>query len=254
MLRVDDPGAGGSTGGSAKATTFDFATDVQASVAWLRQRPEVDPKRVGLIGHSEGGIIAPMVASQDPSIAFIVLWAGPGVSGMEVLAEQVRAIDLAAGAPPAAAEAASKLQRGILQALISSSDPAVSRAAMDKQMVAAHAPPLDDRSFGAMDSPWYRGFVAYDPAPALRKLRIPVLAVVGGKDTQVTAAQNIPALRAALASDPKAEVVELPGLNHMLQPATTGSVDEYGKIETTIDPAALKLITDWVSSTSRAGG
>jgi hypothetical protein len=195
-----------------------------------------------------------MVASKDPSIAFIVMWAGSAVPGVDVLAEQVRALDLAAGAPPAVADGAAKLQRAILETLVANPEPAAARAAIDKLMVAAGAPPLDDPTFAGLASPWYRTFVAYDPAPALRTLRIPVLAVVGGKDTQVTAAQNIPALRAALAGDPQAEVVELPGLNHMLQPATTGSVDEYGKIEITIDPGALKLISDWVAATSHASG
>ena len=254
VLRVDDRGMGGSTGGSRTDTTFDFATDVEAGVGWLARRPDIDPKRIGLIGHSEGGIIAPLVASKDPGVAFIVMWAGPGVRGDAILAEQVRAIAAAAGAPPDVAKGAGELQARILTALIANQDPAAARAAMDKQLAAAHAPPTDDRTFAAMDAPWYRTFLSYDPAPALRSLRIPVLALVGGKDTQVTAAQNIPALRAALASDPKAEVVELPGLNHLLQPAATGAVDEYGKIETTIDPGALKLMVDWVAGVTSGPG
>jgi pimeloyl-ACP methyl ester carboxylesterase len=247
VLRVDDRGVGGTTGASATDTTFDFATDVEAGVGWLKARKDIDPRRIGLIGHSEGGTIAPIVAHKDPSVAFIVLWDGPGVKGADIISEQVRALNLAAGAPQAVADGARDLQAKVLAALVSSSDPAASHAAIDKVMTGAGAPPVDDKSFAVLNSPWYRTFVAYDPAPALRALRIPVLAIVGGKDTQVTAAQNIPALKAALASDPKAEVIELPGLNHLLQPATTGGVEEYGKIETTIDPAALKLIGDWVA-------
>ncbi len=250
VLRVDDRGMGGSTGASPKDTTFDFATDVEAGVGWLKRRKDIDPGRIGLIGHSEGGLIAPMVASKDPSVAFIVMWAGPGVPGVELMAAQSRAVVLAAGAPPAAADQARDVQAAVLKALLSSSDPAAARAAMDRAMQQAGAPPLTDQAFAQANSPWFRTFVGYDPGPALHALRIPVLAVVGGKDSQVPADQNIPALKAALAGDSKAEVVELPGLNHMLQPATTGGVDEYGKIETTIDPGALKLMVDWVVATT----
>jgi pimeloyl-ACP methyl ester carboxylesterase len=247
VLRVDDRGMGGSTGASPNDTTFDFAMDVEAGVGWLKARKDIDPRRIGLIGHSEGGVIAPMVAGKDPQVAFIVLWNGPAVKGADIIAEQVRALNLAAGAPAAAADNAGKLQAKVLAALLTSSDPAASRAAVSKVMTDAGLPPVSDQAFAVLNSPWYRTYVAYDPAPALRALRIPVLAVVGGKDTQVTAAQNLPVLKAALAGDAKAEVVELPGLNHMLQPATTGGVEEYGKIETTIDPAALKLIAEWVA-------
>jgi hypothetical protein len=250
VLRVDDPGMGGSTGASPKDTTFDFAHDVETGVAWLRQRPDIDPRRIGLIGHSEGGLIAPMVASKDPSVAFIVLWAGQGVRGAELMAEQARAVVLAAGAPAAVADHTRDVQAKVMQALIANPDPAAARAAIDAVMKEAGAPPITDQAFAAVNSPWYRAFAAYDPAPALRSLRIPVLAIIGSKDAQVPAAQNIPALRVALTDDPKAEVVELPGLNHLLQPATTGAVDEYGKIEITIDPSALNLIGDWVTSTT----
>ena len=252
VLRVDDRGTGGSTGASPNDTTFDFATDAEAGVGWLKRRPDIDPRRIGLIGHSEGGVIAPMVAGKDRSVAFLVLWAGPGVRGAEVIAEQVRALALASGAPAAAAEHARDLQARILDAVISAPDASSGRAAAARMMAAAGAPPPTEATLIALTSPWYRAFIAYDPAPALRALKIPVLALVGGKDTQVTAAQNIPALRAALAGDPRAEVVELPGLNHLLQPATTGGVEEYGKTEITIDPAALKLIGDWVVAVAAA--
>ena len=247
VLRVDDRGVGGSTGASPMDTSLDFATDVQAGVAWLKHRADIDPRRVGLIGHSEGGMIGPLVASRDPSIAFVVMWAGPGVSGVELLGEQAGATAAAAGAPPAAADQIRESQGRIMRTLVSTPDPAAARAAIDKLLTAAGGPALTDQAFAAINSPWYRTFAGYDPGPTLRALKIQVLAVVGSKDSQVTARQNIPALKAALAGDPRAEVVELPGLNHLLQPAVTGGVEEYGKIETTIDPAALKLIVDWVA-------
>lgn len=246
VLRVDDRGVGGSTGASAQDTSLDFATDVEAGVAWLKQRPDIDRRRIGLLGHSEGGIIAPMVAAKDRSIAFLVLWAGFAVPGADLIVEQAGATAAALGAPSAAVARVRDQQGRIIQALIANPDPAAARAAMDKVRTEAGGPPLSNAEFTALNSPWYRTFVGYDPAPALRSLRIPILALVGSKDTQVTAAQNIPALTAALAGDSRAKVVELPGLNHLLQPAITGGVEEYQKIETTIDPAALKLIVDWV--------
>lgn len=248
VLRVDDRGVGGSTGPAPKGSFADIASDVQAGVGWLARRPDIDPRRIGLIGHSEGGIIAPMAAGKDPRVAFVVLWAGPAVRGAEVIPEQLRALNLAAGAPPDVADHARDVEAEVLAALQANPDPTAARSAMDKVVTAAGAPPMDDRTFATMTSPGYRELVAYDPAPALRALRIPVLAIVGGKDTQVTPAQNLPVLRAALAGDPRATVIELPGLNHLLQPAVTGAVDEYGKIETTIDPAALKAIGDWVAA------
>ena len=251
VLRGDDRSMGGSTGASQADTSLDFATDVEAGLAWLMANKDIDPRRIGLIGHSEGGLIAPLVASRNPSVAFIVMWAGPGVRGAELMAEQARAVVLASGAPAAAADQARDAQARVMQALLANPDPAAARSAIDAILSEAGAPPLTDQAFAVLNSPWYRTFAGYDPAPALRSLRIPVLAVVGGKDTQVTAVQNIPALRAALAGDAKAQVVELPGLNHLLQPATTGGVDEYSKIEITIDPAALTLIGDWVVATAR---
>ena len=246
VLRVDDRGMGGSTGAGPGDTTADFATDVAAGVAWLKTRPEVDPKRIGLIGHSEGGEIAPMVAVADRSVAFLVLWAGQGVRGAEVISEQVRALARAAGAPPDAAERAGQMQAALLAAIIAAPDAAAARAAAIKASVDAGQPPPPETALIQLTSPWYRHFVAYDPAPTLAAVKVPVLALVGGKDTQVTAAQNIPALRAALAGNPRAQVLELPGLNHLLQTATTGGGDEYGPIEETIAPSALKVIGDWV--------
>jgi pimeloyl-ACP methyl ester carboxylesterase len=246
VLRVDDRGMGGTTGATLNDTTQDFATDVEAGVAWLKTRPEVDRARIGLIGHSEGGVIAPMVAQHDPSIAFVVLWAGPGVSGAEIISEQVRMINLAAGIAAPVAEANGKAQAKLLAAIIAAPDATSARAAASKTMAEIGAPPPNATTLAQLTSPWYRAFIAYDPAPTLRALQIPVLALLGGRDTQVSAVQNGPALRAALSGDPKAKVVELPDLNHLFQTAASGGVEEYGKIEETVAPLALKTIGDWI--------
>ena len=246
VLRVDDRGLGGSTGASPRDTTADFATDVEAGVAWLKKHRAIDADRIGLLGHSEGGAIAPLVASRDDAIAFVVLLAGPGVPGADVIVEQVRAIAQAAGAPPAIAAQNAAMQRGLMDLLLKTPDDAAAQAAITAYFASHGAPAPAEPVIAQLLSPWYRHYIAHDPRPALRALKMPVLALLGGKDIQVTTAQNLPALREALQGNPRARVVELPGLNHLFQTATTGGVEEYGSITETIAPAALELISDWI--------
>jgi pimeloyl-ACP methyl ester carboxylesterase len=252
VLRVDDRGVGGSKGAGPDDTTNDYASDVRAGVEWLKARPEVDPKRIGLIGHSEGGLIAPLAAKDNPSVAFAILWAGSGVNGRDVIIEQVRAVSAASGAAPEVATANADRQRAVADAIIAAPDQA---AAYDAAMKAAAAAGEDAKTVGPgikfMSGAWARNFLAYDPAPTLRALDIPVLALVGGKDVQVVASQNVPALQAALAGNPRARVMELPGLNHLFQKTGTGAVSEYGTITQTIDPGALKIMGDWLVEVTR---
>lgn len=250
VLRVDDRSIGGSTGGSLNDTTADFATDVEAGVSWLKARSEIDPTRIGLLGHSEGGEIAPLVASQDESIAFVVLWAGQGVPGADVVVEQVRAIALAGGASAAEANRSALIQRGLMDALLKAPDAEAARAAAVAYFSDRGEPAPAEPTLRQLTSHWYRHFIAYDPQPALRTIKAPVLALLGEKDIQVTVAQNAPALREALQGNRDAQVVALPNLNHMFQTATTGAVDEYGKISQTIAPEALSLIGDWILAKS----
>ena len=245
VLRVDDRGVGGSTGPVATATSADFAVDTQASVAFLGGRPEIS--RIGLIGHSEGGTIAPLVAGADPRVAFIVLIAGPAVPGGDLLVEQSRAIQQASGVAPAVVEGNVAVQDRIMRAVAANAGSAdAATAAVDAVLVEVGQPQAQRQAVAAqLAAPWTRWFIAHDPQPALRALRIPVLAIYGGKDTQVPATQNATALRAVL---PSAEIVVLPNLNHLMQPATTGLPAEYQGIETTFDPAALRAIVDWVAA------
>ena len=254
VLRVDDRGVGGSRGASRNDTSADYATDVEAGVAYLRTRPDIDPARIALIGHSEGGLIAPMVASRDPSLGGIILMAGPGVSGADVMVEQGRAIMLSTGAPADQVEAATALRRAIMDALVAAPDEAAARTAVTALLSGSaftQAMPAAqlDTQVTTFVSPWFRAFAAYDPAPMLRALRVPVLALLGDKDVQVVAAQNAPALRAALADNRLASVVVLPGFNHMFQKATTGAIGEYARIEVTVDPVALAAMGDWLAET-----
>jgi hypothetical protein len=256
VLRYDKRGLGGSTGDFAKATSRDFADDAQAAVALLVTRPQIDPARIGLIGHSEGGLVAPMIAARDPRVAFIVMMAGPGVDGAAVLAEQQRLIGKAMGLSDAELAREATAQASLVGIVRSEKDPtlaaALLKAAADELAAGEGLPAATlETQAAAINSAWFREFFTYDPAPALRRLRIPVLALIGSKDLQVPPDQNLPALRVALADDPRAKVEELAGLNHLFQPAATGAPSEYATIETTIDPAALALITDWILGATR---
>jgi len=267
VLRVDDRGVNKSTGDFTKATSRDFAGDVRAGIAYLQSRREINKNKIGLIGHSEGGLIAPMVAAQAPKdVAFIVLLAGPGVPGDQILLAQGALTARAAGAPEATiarAQAGQKTAFGVLRA---EPDPAKAEAkliALNKQAL-ADLPEATRKAIGNPDayartatkmllSPWFRFFLTYDPAPTLKKVRCPVLALNGGKDLQVPPGQNLPALARALKAGGNKNVTlrELPGLNHLFQPTKTGSPSEYAKIEQTFAPEALRILGDWVVKRTR---
>jgi len=248
VLRADDRGTGKSTGNFATATTADFATDTEAGIAYLKTRPEVNPKKIGLIGHSEGGIIAPMVAARNPDVAFIVMMAGSGVPGDEILVAQVEAIDESSGKTHAEAVQAGTREREILNLIKTEKDPAVLEKKLKDKMAEDGLEAQLGIEIKALTSPWFRFFMTYDPATALRKVTCPVLALNGEKDRQVPAKQNLPAIRKALeeGGNKHFEIVELPGLNHLFQTAKTGSPNEYAQIEETIAPVALDTMTVWI--------
>lgn len=247
VLRVDDRGVGGSQAGTKNDTSADFATDVEAGVAFLRGRPDIDPRRVGLIGHSEGGLIAPMVAAKDPKIAFVVLMAGPGVDGETLILSQNRAIALASGQSSEQVEAAIARKKPAFDAVRTAPDEATALARLDALLKQPGAP-TDQATINqvhALAQPWWRYFLASRPAVALRQVKAPILAIGGGKDLQVNAAENLPAIRAATAGNPDVTTRDLRGLNHLFQMADTGLPSEYSQIEETLNPAALDLIVDW---------
>lgn len=251
VLRVDDRGVGRSTAGFPDPTTESFAGDAGAAVAMLRLRQEIDASRIGLLGHSEGGIIAPLVATRDGAIAFVVLWAAPAVNGKEVLIDQVSAQAALRGASAAQVQQRARLQREILDAVVAA-DPDATRARVDAVLARNGAPPLPAAAVSQLNSAWYQQFLARDPALALRTLQMPVLALLGGKDLQVSVQLNEAPLRAALAGNPGAIVEVLPGLNHLFQTAPTGNPAEYSQIEETIAPAALQRMVDWIAATTGA--
>jgi pimeloyl-ACP methyl ester carboxylesterase len=265
VLRVDKRGVGLSKGDYRSATTQDFVSDALAAVVYLRKQPDIDARHIGLIGHSEGAAVAPAVAGRSSDVAFLVLLGAPAVRGDEILERQGELIRGTEGGHSAAFNAfRSAVEKGLIEAVEQEADDASALKRMHEQWAVQKAKlptsglsepeqqevgrldPVLDATMKQMVAPWMRYFLTYDPAPALRELRRPVLVLYGSLDLQVPPAQNRQAMEAALRSDKDHTVMEVPGLNHLLQPASTGSPMEYQKIETTIDPRALQLIGDWV--------
>ncbi len=253
VLRVDDRGMGGSTGEVMTATTEDFAGDVLAGVEFLKSRGKpIDVHKIGLIGHSEGGVIAPMVALRSHDVAFIVMMAGTGVPGDEILMAQIEALSKAAGVPAATIAKNLDMERQALTIIKQESDPKVREIRLRELGVKLSAQALGRQFAGhlrsAAASPWFRFFIMYDPAPALRKVTCPVLALNGELDLQVPSSLNLPAIKKALEAGGNSdfEIVKLPKLNHLLQTSRTGLVSEYGEIEETIAPVALETISGWI--------
>lgn len=247
VLRYDDRGIAKSTGDFAAATSEDFATDALAAWQALRARPDIDPRRIGLVGHSEGGLIAPMLAARTPGIAFVVMLAGPGVTGEQIMLRQAVLIMKAAGAPEEAIASNTKLQTQIFTVLREET----SNARIVERLSAIPVPGPKEASAALVkqsSSPWFRFFAPYDPAPALEKVACPVLALAGELDLQVPADQNLPVIEAALkkGGNKDATVVRLPGLNHLFQPCKKGTPDEYAQIEETMSPVALDTVATWI--------
>jgi uncharacterized protein len=252
VLRVDDRGVGGSGGSVADATTLDFVGDVAASVAWLRSQPGIDGSRIGLLGHSEGGLIAPLVAAADPRIGWIVMMAGPGLRGDAVLLSQTEARAAAVGTPAGQLAGNLALRRDVYAILRTETDPQARRLALRARLEAdGEKGRALEAGVNEADRAWLRTFIDLDPAPVLAGLGRPVLAVFGERDMQIVATENAPAVQAALAGNPRAMVRVLPGLNHLLQPAIDGTSEDFLFVEQTITPEALALIVDW--SKSQAG-
>jgi uncharacterized protein len=262
VLRYDDRGIGKSTGDFAKATSVDFASDALAAVEFLKSRKEIDPGKIGLAGHSEGAIIAPMVANRSKDVAFVILLAGPGMTGEELMYLQAARIQQAMGVDEKTISESEATQRKIFEVLNRDKDDAVAgqelRAILnaaaeetktDEKAEAGSVEAAIDMQIKQVLTPWFRYFIAYDPAVELSGLHCPALALWGEKDLQVPPRENMPLVEQALkkAGNKDAVLKVLPGLNHLFQTANTGSVSEYAQIEETFSPAALTLIGDWLA-------
>ena len=262
-LRFDDRGVGKSTGDHGTATSADFATDVEAGIAYLKTRSEVDASRIGLMGHSEGGLIAPMVAAKSPDdVAFLVLLAGPGLPGDEILIAQTGLILKAMGGDDNAVARQVDLAKAMYEVLRAEKDETTATDALvalvkdaaskfsdeEKKAMEAAGPDATMAQIKRLRSPWFRFFLTYDPRPTLAKIGCPVLAINGEKDLQVPPRENLEAIEQAIKSggNDRVTIKEIPGLNHLFQPSETGSPSEYARIEETFSPRALKIIGDWI--------
>jgi pimeloyl-ACP methyl ester carboxylesterase len=268
VLRVDDRGKGNSTGNFAASTSADFANDVNASLDYLKTRHEVNDKKIGLLGHSEGAMIAPMIASQRKDIDFVVLMAAPGVKIIDLMAEQNAAVLRSQGTDSASSESFKSVYTQISTAILNAPDTATAkRNALQilndwnakADSLGLHKPVFISQGnsenyinslISTYSTPWFKYFMQFDPQEYLTKLKkVKVLALNGSKDIQVVSKQNLPAVRNALVQGKTKtfEVKELPGMNHLFQTCKTCTVNEYGRLQETIAPLALQTITEWLN-------
>jgi len=262
VLRVDDRGVGGSTGDPAQAMSEDFAGDVLTGVEYLKGRKEINPKKIGLVGHSEGGIIGPMVAAQSPDVAFIVMMAGTGLTGEEILYLQGALLAKANGASDETIAKLRALQERIYAVLKQEKDDAAAAEKLREILTDTGLQLSEEEKEKMLFStfmevikiiPWYRHLLSSDPKPTLMKVKCPVLAINGEKDLQVPPKENLHAIEEALKAGGNKDytIKELPDLNHLFQTAETGAVSEYAKIEETISPTVLEVIGDWILERTR---
>jgi uncharacterized protein len=261
VLRYDDRGVGESRGNFQTGTTFDFATDVEAAINYLKSRQDVDITKIGLIGHSEGGLIAPMVASRNKDVAFIVLLAGPGVNGADILITQTRKAGELAGTPSAFLDENEKLASIIYDIIRTNTDNEVIKTEITKALndyktnnpmsvLAPYITPvMIEQQLGILKSEWLCNFIRIEPKDYLEKTMCPVLALNGSKDFQVMPEVNLEGIKNTLekAENKDITIKELDGLNHLFQTAETGSMQEYNTIEETFSPKALEIIKNWIS-------
>lgn len=261
VLRYDDRGFGQSTGNFGAGTSMDFSYDVESAVKYLKARKEIEKDKIGLIGHSDGAMIAPMVAARSSDVSFIVLLAGPGLPGAKVLLERQELLERKMGFSDVQIEKSRRHAEQMIQIVASSNDAELTRTELinfsknnyDDIPEYAIPPGMSKDQFISkhiemLSSPWFKFFLTYDPTTTLQKVKCPVLALNGDKDVQVPSESNLEGIKHALVVGGNQDVTveKIPGLNHAFQECVTGMPDEYGKIEQTFAPVALTKISDWI--------
>jgi fermentation-respiration switch protein FrsA (DUF1100 family) len=253
VLRYDKRGIGKSTGDFSAATTEDLAADADAALAYLKARKEIAPTKVGVIGQSEGGLIAPIVAGNG-GVAWIVLLAAPAQPGEKIMLTQSEAIAGAAGMPQAQILRSLDFDRQAYALVRSEKEAALLEKKLDAMVITSGmaeggVPASIQAQIHMLSSPWFRFFLDYDPLPALEKVKCPVLALNGERDLQVISKENLGLIQKTLEDSGNKDVTakEMPQLNHLFQHAESGTPLEYGAIEETISPEALELISDWIA-------
>lgn len=260
VLRCDDRGIGKSTGNFATATTLDFVTDIAACIDYLKTVKEIDSTKIGLAGHSEGGLIAPIIASERKDVAFVILLAGPGLNGEKILLMQAAIFNKKSGLTDKELADDNKLRTKIYDALKKNSpDNKVAAKVRDLFASARKKNPgekgivqLDDNQVEIFikqcTTSWFRTFLVLDPVNYLPKVHCPVLALNGSLDVQVPAKENLEAIEKALifGGNSHYTIEEIEGVNHLFQHTKTGNIDEYGKIEETMSPEVMEKIGNWI--------
>jgi pimeloyl-ACP methyl ester carboxylesterase len=267
VLRADDRGVGGSTGGRWDSyTTADYATDVVSGIEYLKGRKDIDPKRIGLVGHSEGGIIGPMVAAQSKDVAFVVMLAGTGYRGDRIIVEQMKLEEEVDGVPAAKVERDARQFEKEISIVESGADSSAIAGQLRDYLSSTYSEwgaefkkngvdstKVIEAQIQSLNSAWFRYFLTYDPARTLERVKCPVLAMDGTLDLQVPGKENLDAIEKALKRGGNKDytIKLMPGLNHLFQDAKTGSEKEYAQIEETFSPAALKVMGDWIVEKTR---
>ncbi|RYE58168.1 MAG: alpha/beta fold hydrolase [Sphingobacteriales bacterium] len=256
VLRFDDRGVAKSGGNFQTATTRDFATDVESAVSFLKTRKGVNPKKIGLIGHSEGGLIAPMVAAKDKSVSFIVLLAGPAVPISELMLLQKEQVERQMGIAETEVMTSREIFKGayelIKKSLVNDGTLQTSLNTYFKERFGPAVPEKDVQVIiKQITSPWWYQFIRLDPTEYLKQVKVPILALNGELDLQVSAKENLQAIRLIVEQSgiKKSSVNELPKLNHLFQESKTGAIDEYSQIEQSFSPLALNEILNWMKRT-----
>ncbi|MEM6360937.1 MAG: alpha/beta hydrolase [Bacteroidota bacterium] len=255
VLRYDDRGVGQSEGKYEMAAYTDRTGDVESAIAYLRTRKDISKRKIGLIGHSEGGLIAPRVASRQKDISFIVLLAAPAIPGYDMILLQTETRNKARGISDAKIKVELAFLKGIFDVVIAASDLEKAKSHLADSLT-AHPEHLPegmkaenvDAIVETFTAPWFQNILRYNPGISLENVKCPVLAINGGKDLQIPPKENLDAIKKALkkGGNEKVTIKKLPNLNHLFQEAETGLPDEFSTIEQTFSPIALKEITNWI--------
>ncbi len=253
VLRYDDRGFAESTGDYYSASSADFATDANAAAAYLLTRSEINHTKIGFVGHSEGGLIAPLAIQDNSQIAYMVMLAGPGTSSLQIASSQKRLLAESLGTPEEEISESERINNAITQTIATTEtveelEIEIRAILTPETMEAMGLKEAEVKMIIAQSStPWIRFFMSYDPVNFVPQIVIPILALNGELDLQVPAQENLAGLRAMLKDHPDATITELPGLNHMFQHAKTGAMGEYNDIEETFSPEAMGIIADWIN-------
>lgn len=266
VLRYDERGIGKSEGKFSGSTSADFASDAEAALAFLKTRKDIDKKKIGLIGHSEGGIIAPMIAARNKAVHFVVMLAGTGLRGDQLLLMQQELVAKVSGISDEDIASNRKLNEQLFYIILNAKNDdqmkTDMRAVLEKTYLAFTPEEIPSglsmeqfvqMNIGYYSDPWILYFLRFDPQTSLSKVKCPVYAVNGDKDLQVPAKENLEAIAKYLtiAGNSNFKTQVFPGLNHLFQESSTGNPEEYAKIEQTLSPVILEAVSSWISSITK---